>query len=360
MNTIETYLLNFTSQNTIKNYRSSLKHFFKIIDKDQDTYFKTKQDYKTDVKNFWSNIQTYAPKTRKLKLVAVRGLLEENEIIFPKKFWKKLLQRSKGSKPVTIDRIPTTKEIKQILAHADESIRAITLIAVTSGMRIDEILHIKPDDIDTESNQIKQLNVPGIINIPGLIAKNGDPRTTFISIEAVEALQEWYKVRTKWLKLACARSANLQDKDKNDDRVFPMSYSAFSVKWVRLLKEAGLSEKDKHSGHEKLHFHTTRKFFKTRMLNAGLKEPIINQIIGHEGYLDSEYYRFTLNELADDYIKGLHAVSIYEQAPDLSEVNESLKQKDEQIKTLEDEMQKMKAEILELRLERIEKKNGLK
>jgi len=355
MNVIDKFLIsNFEAESTIKNYRSSLNMYFKILKVNPDDYFKGNRDYKADVKTFWMSISKNAPKTRLNRLSAIKNFLEEYDIDLPSKFWKKLKKRMQGSsRAITIDRIPTPYELRQILQHGDSMTRAITLIASSSGMRIGEILSILPTDVDFDSNPTK-------ITIRGILTKSGDPRITFISNEATEALKEWLKVKDEWQRVAIAKSRNICEKNPDDKRLFPINHSSYTKKWTRLLTKSKLAKRDPNSGILTLHTHVLRKYFETRMSLASVPEAVYQQLEGHEGYLDGSYKRYTEEELKQAYLKGLPSILVFESKPDLTETHKEIDDLKKENAEMQKMMEEMKSQILELRLEKLEKMNGIK
>ena len=175
MNFIDEFLMD-KAERTKKNYKWILNQYFTEIKQDSNTYFKKDRDYQADVINWWHNHLDEVPKTRNTKLAIVKGFLEEYEIIFPKKFWLKLRRKRKGSRASTLDRVPTKSEFKSILIHGDVKDKALFLFTMSSGMRIDEVLKLKPSMIDLNHD-------PPIVKIPATISKTGNPRITFITPE---------------------------------------------------------------------------------------------------------------------------------------------------------------------------------
>ena len=332
--------------------RSILKQFFIEIKIKPESYLKNEHDYKEIIKTWWDNHYKECYSTRNGKISYVKIFHEEHDIELSEKFWKKLKKKGRGTRPVTIDRCPTPQEIKRILNHGDLLEKTLVLMFVSSGARIGEILKLEPKHIDWESHK----NI--MLKITNDIAKNGNPRVTFISNEAKESLIEWLKIRKDWLNVAVKKSKNFGEKNPDDPRIFPFSYKSAHVKWNRMLKKAELTQKDPTTDTYVLHFNTIRKFFNTNM-KLELPSAVVECLEGHDGYLDGSYLRYSQKQLAEEYRKGEHRVSIFSIPPDYSEVNESLKEKDNQIKQMQNQLDELKAQIIDLRLEKLEKKNGL-
>jgi len=335
--------LKYKAKNTQKNYRWIIKEYFKEMKQDPDKYYYDKtENIKQDVNNWWLNHLDEVPKTRNTKLNIMKSFLEEYEILFPKKFWIKLRRMGKGSRAATMDRVPTQHEFKKILQHGTIKDKALFLFTATSGMRIDEVLQIKPQHINFKTN-------PVMVSIPGSISKTGDPRKTFITPETVEYLNGWmdhYRenyIKHKKTKLMCKQN-------ERTDTVFPFHYNVAWTRWIYLLKKVNLDEKDMTTGRYVLHIHCLRKYFLSQ-LKLVIPPVIAEAFAGHEGYLDAAYRRYTIPQLGEYYLKGMDKLMVFETTPDLKEHNERISQ-------LEKEREDMKMQILELRVTIQELKNN--
>jgi len=366
MNPIEKFLNTYSSNKTKSNYKSNLNVYFDLLKTRPETYFTKKRNYIEDMTKWLDYNQNKAPMTRSNRMTTIRLFLEDNDIEIPKKTWKQFQRKQKANKPITLDRIPTNQELKMILEHADLKGRALILTACSSGMRINEIMSLEPDDIDFK-------HVPTKVYVKGSTSKFGKARICFISDEAKNSILEWLKVRDKFLIGAinkCNRKNNpITHKNPDNKQVFPFTYMTAVNIWHRLLKEVGLADKDKTTGFYRLHIHTLRKFYKTRLLNIGIQESIVRKLMGQEDPLSNSYDRFTEDELGKAYQKGVKELLIFETSPDLTETNKEIKdlkkageEKDQQIKELLEriKIQEMKMDILENKYEIERIKNGKK
>ena len=341
MNEMEDFLQNYKQRSTYLSYKSHLNKFHRVTKTNPDFYFKRKRNYENDVKKFWSVMMDNSepPLNIRNALSVVKQYLEENDKIISKRIWKNLRNKTKGTEPLTQDRIPTTNELKKILSHATAKERAVFLLSVCSGMRIKEILLLKKENIDFKTNTIY---------IPGIITKSGNKRISFFTDEAKEAIISWLDIRKNYLDTAYRKTRN-KYKDgkkifavnKKNDRLFPFTYSPTREAWIRLIKKAGLNQKDPTTGNYIYHIHCLRKFMKTRLLNEGIPETKVNVIIGQKNYLGSSYIRFTEQELRDAYKHGEKELFIFQKMPDLSGIHAELDDKDKRIQELESTLDKI-------------------
>ncbi len=369
-NPVETFIEEiekFSAPSTIRNYRGSLKSFFKIIDKDPSDYIvdikklggekreNAINAYEEDMKKFWLALKDKAPTTRPSRMTHVKMFLSEFGIELSTKFWKNIHRRSPPNKPITDDLAPTNEQMKKILQHADLKAKALFLVLDSSGMRIGEVLKLEPDDIDLEKDPVR-------INVRAEITKTRRKRVTYMSNEARDTLLEWLKVRGKYLQAAVkkCRVVPLRQEDGevkmvpakkslDDPRVFPFSYNTAKQIWNKLLEKAELDMRDKRTKYHKMHIHCMRKRFDTNMpgyIGANGRD-IAEALVGHEGYLSSAYRRLSESELAEGYKRGVYGLLIFEKGADLEkmrDLEEASETKDSVIKLQAGEINRISAE----------------
>ena len=366
MNEKEEYIANLKKKNTKVYYRLCLDKYFKAIDKTPNDYFKNKKkkntQYENDLKKFVTSINKMSPVTQKNYISVVKNFFMDNDIEFSMKFWKREVRNKiEDGGALTLDRAPTTSELKQILSYGDLKDRTLFTFLATSGMRIGECLQIQLSDIDLKHD-------PGKINIRSTYVKGKKkPRWTFISDECKGLLKAWVEPtndgeseRERYLRVTTDKIKSCRpNKSTIDNRVFPFGDCEARTSWYGLIRKAGLTQKSSETNRYELHVHALRKFFMSE-LKLELPECIVEAYAGHSRYLDEAYKRYSLQQLAEFYKKGMHRLLIFEAQPANAEVFEQLKQKDDQMRTMQETLEEMKAQILELRLEKLERQNGIK
>jgi len=338
MSKIEEFLEDYSNSSTRNSYRGHLKKFFNTIEADPEQYFNNGRDHEQDVKTFWKAIIDEPPCTRNMRISCVRTFLVENDVNIKPKIWKNFKKRAKGNRPVTMDIVPTNVQLKKILAHGGVKESSLFLIASSTGMRIDEILHLKESDIDLNSKPVK-------ISIRGETTKTGNPRIAFMSEEAKTHLEEWLKVRKEYLRVAVKR-ANFKHYTKTADNpyIFPFTYATALIIWNRLTCKAGFTEKEERTNRYKMHIHTLRKYYRTRM-SLEIPVDVVEALMGHEGYLTIAYRRYSQEQLAELYEKAVHTIAVFDLPADTTDLEERLAEKDEEIYYLKKEMKEVKADM---------------
>ncbi len=344
---IETFIEKFEKfyvKDTIRHYRGVLKNFFKTIGKNPNTYIvdikkldgeereNTIKTYEEDVEKFWLALKNRSPKSRSGNISSVRTFLSEFNIELSTKFWKDIHRRSPPAVAITDDIAPTNEQMKRILQHADLRAKALFLVLDSSGMRINEVLQLEPEDIKLENDPVR-------INVRMEITKTKQRRITFMSNEARDTLIEWLNVRDEWLETAVKRCNLVPSHERHEDgsvkmvpvkknpddtRVFPFSPGNARGIWNTLLKKAGLAEQDKRTNYHKMHLHCMRKRFSTKMPGyiSDNGRDITETLMGHAGYLTGPYRRFSEEDLAEGYKKGVNGLLIFEKGEDIQKMRD--------------------------------------
>lgn len=339
MNKIDEFLLNFQAKSTITVYKSQLTKFFNTINANADNYFtkqKTDKDYENDLRIFWRSLNGSPPLTIRNAVSAVKSFYLHNDIELKTKFWKEISKRTKGNRATMIDIVPTNIQLKEILTYADVLSRSLFLVLSSSGMRIGEVCQITVNDVNLDLN-------PAKITLQGDYTKTGNSRIVFISNEAKTALEHWLKnIRQDYLnkiaKHAKERFTHYEI-STDDNRVYPFNTAAARVRWNDLIKKSGYDEKDPKTKRFKMHIHCLRKYYRSRM-SLEIPVDVVEALMGHEGYLTEVYRRYSQEQLAEMYVKGMSTIAVFESQPDLNGVHKELKLKEKQIQDLQSRMQR--------------------
>lgn len=343
-------LYNARSNATKKTYRTAIKHFLEFtyseplasLDDLSDRYFVEGRDYDADVKNYVLHItKQKTPKTVTTYITALRQFLIRNDVDFSSRFWKEVnLSRPKGKGARTRDRIPTTTELKHLLDHMPVQGKALFLLMATSGIRLNEALHLTLDDIHFQNGM-------NLIDIRH--AKSGNPRDGFFTDEAKEYLELYLRNRDRYLEQAVSRSRRFK-KSFDDFRLFPFeSMTAYKI-WNGALEKAGLGQKDRETHYHVLRVHSLRKFTRTVLGRAGVQRDHINIILGHDVGEDKSYLQPTREEVWHSHQSAWHEMSVFG-TTNREEVDELHRRQVEDRNTLSDVVKEnlaLQKQVLEL------------
>ena len=285
----------YSAKSTLKTYRWGLREFYKTVygetvdtkkgislEDSVEKYFSEKRDYDADVKRFFSKINDRPPKSIRTLLSCVKAFLLENNVELGEAFWRRINRRIKGSRAISVEKVPSNEELRRILTHLPVNGKALYLTLESSGMRIGEAMQLTLEDIDLDADPVK-------INIRREYTKSGDARITFVSGEAKEAIEEWLKTREDYIKTAVARS-HFYEKDAEDERLFPFNAKTATDIWINALNKANLNGRDKETNRHKIHPHVLRKFFRS---TAGtISVDMAEALMGHSAYLTDVYRKY--------------------------------------------------------------------
>jgi len=247
-----------------------------------------------------------APKSGATLRSAVIEFVRSNDFFPDERTLYHLKKAREASHVITMDRPLGIEDALKILGQMDPRARAITLIMISSGARIGEVLNLKmgsdrvEGDIDLETR-------PARITLRE--TKTGQPRISFISQEAVAAVKTYLQGRDRYVKSAKARGGG-----GGGVYLFPITYSTFQDIWQRAVQKAGLEKLDPNTGRLTLTAHSCRKFFMSRMKAAKVPDAIVEKLVGHRGYLAGAYGRYYEEELTEEYLKGERFVTLQKAA----------------------------------------------
>jgi integrase len=212
--------------------------------------------------------------------------------------------------------------------------KALFLTLASSGMRIGECLKLQIGDFDFTTQPCK-------VSIRGEYTKTGNSRVAFISREAVEAVQEWLKVRAKYIEGAAnksngalkKRALHAKERDSKDERMFPyLNNTAYAI-WKNALKKSGFLKHDASTDRLTIHPHVLRKFFRTK-LGAVIPVDIAEALMGHEGYLTEVYRKYSVEDLAKFYLQGEPTLMIFTDAEEVGRLRVEVEERNKQLQTL--------------------------
>lgn len=293
------------SELTVKTYTDRLRRFFQWTGLMPDEFLAKVESGEIEVADMLNDFldeRGKSPSTQKNYVAAIKKFLKVN-----------LSKRARRSidwddidlprmRPVETDRAPTKEVLKRVLNFAGIQERALMLVALSSGMRIGTIASLTIGDVN-----LKTYEDICVIKVLSEKAKGKMGYVAFITPEAKEALLEYLEWRRRSGEELTPGSPLFAHNGKPYSRP-----DNLSLKWTKILKEAGLDEKVRT--HHTYHFHTLRKFFRTRLEAAGVSASYRERLLGHKGgYLDLSYFDPRFEELLGEYRKAISYLTVFEE-----------------------------------------------
>lgn len=285
---------NLHAGSTQKIYMHALKKYLEILgskqigcaslDHEWESYLSSNPNFTADFVTFLNKAGSeygLMPKTVRLYGQTVLMYLRECGTVIPDRDLRRIKRCLPSNHPISREAELDANKIRKLLQHSDLRMKAIITIALSSGMRIGEILKFKTTDINYET-------MPVEIFLSSEITKTKQPRRVFISSQAAGYLKRW---------LAESNCSN------SDGICFPYSTSTEITRLKKLLKKCDMYDKDPRTGRSTIHFHLFRKFFLTEFKLVASAEAA-EELAGHKGYLDESYRRLTQKQLREEYLKA--------------------------------------------------------
>lgn len=360
-----------TNHKTRKCYRSNIKKYFKIINKDIDkSYFKQKpEEIEKDLERAFLHLKN--KENRELNVIKTifnsvkQFLFKMDRRTKTLEFWDTLKDRTRNASPVSDDETPNKQDIKKILQHGNTRARAMFLIQSCTGCRIGELVALFPEDIKFNEKPVR-VNFKRSYDVSKptrtkLFTKNKKKHDGFLTQEAVESLKAYMKERDELFKKAIRTmpkrykpvkitgnreldEKKLDEYIRQDKRIFPYSDNTARLIWSNMIKKTDLYRKDSNTNRLTLHPHCLRKFFRSYLGNVDLAE----HLMGHGGYLTS-YRDMKKEDLGKEFMKYSQNVTIFGNTVDSERLNglqDQLLEKDKQIKDMQKKMDEMNQTLL--------------
>ncbi|HQK55426.1 MAG TPA: tyrosine-type recombinase/integrase [Methanolinea sp.] len=318
-------------------------------------YFTEPHDPTLDLTQYTAHLAGhYAPTSRRVYFSTIKQYFIFNEVEFKahqeRQFSRKL---PKGYSPRTKEDNLTIDLTRKLCDNASPRLKAFILVLLSSGMRMGEALMLEEDDVFFDEDPVR-------VELRDTYTKTGESRTCYISKEAADAVKLWLAQRADYLRYKVKVTANIYRKDGelvDDGKIFAMSRQTAIRQFNDCLLRAGYCKrdssgektpvKDKQTGRSPIHLHQYRKVFRTVMAGGksqrGNSLDIVENLLGHSGYLTKSYVRLTDEEIRDFYRQNEHLLYIH--TPVMVESVDT-----KRLQEIEEELARLKEENAALRI----------
>ena len=215
------------------------------------------------------------------RLVCVYSFIQflvDNDLFVSDILSKKIRLKLPDPLPRAID----PKDVKALFSVIDHPRnRAIFLLLLRTGMRIGELLDLRPSDVNLQEQKV--MIYIGVKNYQG--------RVVYFSDDAREALEEWMKVRDPIRQ--CLFYASTRHS---------LTYATVRVRFKKYLEQAGL-------GHKDYTMHQLRHTFATDLLNAGMRIECLQPLLGHSTLeMTRRYARLSDKSRENEYFRAMSII----------------------------------------------------
>ena len=353
---LRNFLLGFRSSSTRECYLKKLKLFLRFAGMDADEVVDMAGNESKELEFIilkfveWLKDRGVSGSTIRQHVQAIKHLLVMNDLETALN-WEKLSKLMPKARKIGLDRAPTKEEIRKLLEYADIRLKALILLLCSSGIRIGSVehlrwKHVKP--VEYKGQRFAKLIVP--------VSKGeGEAYITFITPEAYEALLEYRRMREAEGEKITPESPLIRvvkwSKSKAKGTPLPASSKTLRNEIHRLWERAGLRERSGGKPHGVKAVHGFRKFFATKLENAGAGRLIVETLLGHRISVISNYFKPSERELLEAYAKAIQELTISEVLESKAELQRRLAERDRRVTELEREYLSLRAKLLEMEKE---------
>jgi integrase/recombinase XerD len=215
------------------------------------------------------------------RLVAVYSFLQflvDHDLLVTDVLSKKIRLKLPNPLPRAID----PQDVKTLFSVIDHPRnRAMFLLLLRTGMRIGELLDLRPSDVSLHEQKV-------MIYVG---EKNYRGRVVYFSDDAREALEAWLKVRDPQRQCLFYSS-----------RGHSLTYATVRVSFKKYLEKAGLDHKD-------YTMHQLRHTFATDLLNAGMRLECLQPLLGHSTLeMTRRYARLSDKSRENEYFRAMSII----------------------------------------------------
>jgi len=211
---------------------------------------------------------------------------------------KKISRFMPESRRIKKDRAYTHSEISKMIEIADERMRAVILLLSSSGIRIGAIQSIRLRNL--KENRLT------------VYENDNDEYLTFITPECKKAIDNYLDMRLRYGEKLTDNTYLIREQFDIRDQ--------FQIKKARQITRNAirwmLTDITKRCGVRTLGVpiaHGFRKFFTTQLIQSKINPEIREMLLGHKIGLASAYYRPTIEQMYEEYEKGLDSLTINEE-----------------------------------------------
>ena len=353
------------SADTVRMYIDGVIMLSKYLNMKPSEILKAKYDWEAILNEFIAHLVFERKIARSTALLYFQGVKKWLEVNLSKEEWYSIDWR-RIEKPqkwkVEKDRIPLKEDLRMILKTGNLREKAITSLAVSSGLRQSTLLNLKLKNIKVYMNG-------RIITIIEFLSENKELGSDALGIIVVEP--EIAKERPEKYMTFCTNEAlkytlmYLRERIRKGEKLTPESYlianrsgrklskHALQVYWAKLLTRIG--KNIKHRKWRIYRFHTLRKYFSTWCKLSGVDPWVVEAWMGHKAGIHQVYFLsgiedlenpILIERLAEEYRKAVPALTIFTEEEKIRELEKRLK---EEAKKREEEIKKRDQIINELK-----------
>ena len=300
------------TRKTYKYYFSRYLQFNQVKDSDVLLQKTTKEIEQNLIKYIMHMKESgLAPNTIYCACASIFSFYEMNDIDLRKRKIKKYIGELRK---IHKGEAYTHQQIAKLLKVSQERLKVIILLLSSTGMRIGALLSLKLKHL----TKIQEYNLYQLV----IYENTKSEHMTFCTTETASAIDSYLEYRKRCGEVLGPESPLIrEDFDMNDPfRINkPQHIAVGSIKSTLQihavkagLREVEASENNKRTRKKVPLCNGFRRFADTMMLNSEMNPVIKDMLIDHDVGLEKNYYRPTINDLLQEYLKAVNLLTIEE------------------------------------------------
>jgi len=242
----------------------------------------------------------------KTKLAGLRHFYIINDM--PTVNFEKVYKFIGPQKRVNADRLPTREEIQKTLDASDLRKKA-ALFLLLAGLRVGALPGLKIGDL-------KKYDEHGVYAVR-VYRGEPDEYLTFVTKEGTAAIDAYLEFRKQYGEVLEDKAPLIREQFdiRNQEaakKPRPITKEGFQDMLVKAAIDAGVHRRghNPYERHQVMANHGYRKFFNSKLNEAGVKPILKEKMMGHKAGLEASYLRPSENELLNEFLKAMPLLTI--------------------------------------------------
>lgn len=340
------FINTLNSELTKKKYTYYLEQFLQYCKLDLDKFLKLPQDKIADLIIKYLVQKKVSRSSKKVIFATIKHACEINDVILNWRKIKRFIGSDKtGNEIIGRDRGYELEEIRQILSFADQRLKAAFLILCSTGMRIGALGPLMIGDLQRIDDLYKITVYSGdkeqyITFTTPEAAKEIDIYLDFRSRRGEKLTQDSYVIIKRFSKYL------------NNFKGKPFTGESLRHLLQHTIENAGLRQID----HERMYkrkeiplLHGIRKFFTKQLVDSKVNPEIREMLLGHKIGLTGVYYRPTVQDMLNEYLKAVPLLTISNEERLKFKLEQRITIERTQLETLRADFDKFKKDVMNRR-----------
>jgi site-specific recombinase XerD len=303
---------------TLKSYNYSLKYFMKhckcdipgILSGDTKTLERRIIEFLVEMRQ----VQKLSYGIMNTRLAAIKKFYEMNDIVLN---WKKISSYLPENIRVNKDRAYTIQEIQSMLTKCDERMRVVILLLESTGIRLGALTGLKLKHLTKLNNNLYQITI---------YENTSSEYYCFTTPECAAAIDSYLEYRKRYNEKLDSESPLIREQFNRKDSLLtrhskPLRYHNLAYILTDILVKAGIQSiehitESKQNGRIRKDVKRAngfRKLTETTFIRSKVNAEAREMLMGHSIGLGDSYYRPLPEELLEEYMKAVDALTINEE-----------------------------------------------